>query len=130
MAFGDGFDVVPDPSDDRYGYAMSQGGSLLRYDLETGYQKGIRPIHPDGERLRFNWDAAIATDPFDAETIYYGSQYLHRSENRGDSWEIISPDLTTNDPEKQKQLDSGGLTYDVTQAENHTTITAIGAEPG
>lgn len=125
VAFGDGFDVVPDPSNDRYGYAMSQGGNLRRYDLETGYQKNIKPVHPDGVELRFNWNAAIATDPFDARTIYYGSQFLHKSNDRGDSWQIISPDLTTNDPEKQKQLESGGLTYDVTQAENFTTITSI-----
>ncbi len=122
---GDGFDVVPDRSNSRFGYAMSQGGWLNRFDAETGEQKLIRPIHPEGKDLRFNWNAGIAHDPFDATTIYYGSQYLHRSTNRGDSWEIISPDLTKNDPEKQKQLESGGLTYDVTNAENFTTIISI-----
>ncbi|MFQ5676530.1 MAG: WD40/YVTN/BNR-like repeat-containing protein, partial [bacterium] len=129
VAFGDGFDVVPDHSDPRYGYAMSQGGNVRRYDLLTGEQKLIKPIHPDNIPLRFNWNAGIAHDPFNATTIYYGSQFLHKSTNRGDTWEIISPDLTTNDPEKQKQLDSGGLTYDVTQAENFTTIIAIAPSP-
>ncbi len=129
VAFGDGFDVVPDPSDPRYGYAMSQGGNVRRFDLVTGNQKNVKPVHPDGIPLRFNWNAGIAVDPFDPTTIYYGSQFLHKSTNRGDSWEIISPDLTTNDPEKQKQLDSGGLTYDVTQAENFTTIIAIAPSP-
>ncbi|MFQ5627351.1 MAG: hypothetical protein ACE5I1_01215, partial [bacterium] len=129
VAFGDGFDVVPDQSDPRYGYAMSQGGNVRRYDLKTGHQKNIKPIHPDGVFLRFNWNAGIAHDPFDKKTIYYGSQFLHKSTNRGDSWEIISPDLTTNDPEKQKQLDSGGLNYDVTNAENFTTIIAIAPSP-
>ncbi|MFQ5604597.1 MAG: hypothetical protein ACE5HS_15110 [bacterium] len=129
VAFGDGFDVVPDPSDSRYGYAMSQGGNLRRYNLVTGTQKLIRPVHPDGVQLRFNWNAGIAPDPFDKKTIYYGSQFLHKSPDRGDSWQIISPDLTSNDPEKQKQLDSGGLTYDVTAAENFTTIVAIAPSP-
>ncbi|MFP4095150.1 MAG: hypothetical protein ACLFUB_11735 [Cyclobacteriaceae bacterium] len=132
VAFGDGFDVVPDSSNSRYLYAMSQGGNLRRMDLESGNSKFIKPVHPEDEFLRFNWDAAIAHDPFDETTIYYGSQFLHKSTDRGETWEIISPDLTTDDPEKQKQLESGGLTYDATQAENHTTITAISpslAEP-
>jgi len=129
VAFGDGFDTVPDASDPRYGYAMSQGGNVSRYDLVTGHNKRIKPIHPDGVELRFNWNAGIAQDPFDTKTIYYGSQFVHKSTNRGDSWAIISPDLTTNDPEKQQQIDSGGLTYDVTQAENFTTIMAIAPSP-
>ena len=129
LFFGDGFDVVPDPDDSRYGYAMSQGGSLGRYDSETGHKKTIRPVHPDGTFLRFNWNAAIAQDPFDNNTIYYGSQFLHKSTDKGSSWEIISPDLTSNDPEKQDQLNSGGLTYDATQAENNTTIVAIAPSP-
>lgn len=129
VAFGDGFDVLPDLSDGRFGYAMSQGGNLRRYDLETGQQKFIKPIHPDGVFLRFNWNAGLAQDPFDARTIYYGSQFLHKSTDRGDTWETISPDLTTNDPAKQKQLDSGGLTYDVTHAENFTTIIAVAPSP-
>lgn len=130
LFFGDGFDVVPDPEHaDRYGYAMSQGGNVGRYDLKTGNTSFIKPLHPDGEFLRFNWNAGIAQDPHDPATIYYGSQYVHKSTDRGANWEIISPDLTTNDPEKQKQLQSGGLTYDVTQAENHTTILAIAPSP-
>ena len=129
VAFGDGFDVLPDRANPRYGFAMSQGGFLRRYDLETGEQKLIRPVHPEGIPLRFNWNAGLAADPFDPNTIYYGSQFVHKSTDRGDTWEIISPDLTTNDPEKQKQLDSGGLTYDVTNAENFTTILVIEPSP-
>ena len=129
VAFGDGFDVMIHPEDLNTGYAMSQGGNLRRFELVTGYQKNIKPIHPDGIKLRFNWDAAIAQDPFDGNTIYYGSQFVHKSTDRGNTWTIISPDLTTNDPEKQRQLESGGLTYDVTQAENYTTLTAISASP-
>ena len=129
VVFGDGFDVMIHPEDLNTGYAMWQGGNLRRFDLVTGYQKNIKPIHPDGETLRFNWNAAIAQDPFTPNTIYYGSQFVHKSLDRGDTWALISPDLTTNDPEKQNQLESGGLTYDVTQAENFTTIVAISPSP-
>jgi photosystem II stability/assembly factor-like uncharacterized protein len=130
VAFGDGFDVSPDPTDSRYGYAMSQGGALSRFDRQTGYAQSIRPTHPDANmRLRFNWNSGFAQDPFDAGTIYYGSQFLHKSMDRGKTWQIISPDLTSNDPEKQKQGDSGGLTMDATGAENHCTILAISVSP-
>lgn len=130
VMFGDGFDVVPDPDDSRYGYAMSQGGNVGRYDRETGYSYTIRPTHPDPEvRLRFNWNAPIAQDPHNNATIYYGSQFLHKSVNKGSTWEIISPDLTTNNPEKQKQYESGGLTMDATGAENNTTILSIAPSP-
>jgi len=126
LFFGDGFDVLPDPDDSRYGYAMSQQGNVGRYDRETGFVTFVKPTHPDPKlRLRFNWNAAIAQDPFDNNTIYYGSQFVHKSANKGESWDIISPDLTTNDPEKQKQHESGGLTIDATGAENNTTILVI-----
>jgi photosystem II stability/assembly factor-like uncharacterized protein len=130
VAFGDGFDVVPDPQDATKGYAMSQGGNLVYYDSETGHQRFSKPTHPDPDTdLRFNWNAAIAQSPHDPATIYYGSQFVHQSTDRGHTWDIISPDLTTNNPEWQRQLESGGLTYDVTNAENYTTITAIAPSP-
>ncbi|PRY88458.1 photosystem II stability/assembly factor-like uncharacterized protein [Mongoliibacter ruber] len=130
IMFGDGFDVISDPEDSRYGYAMSQGGNVARFDKETGHKRTIRPTHPDKDTfLRFNWNAAIAQSPHDAATIYYGSQFLHKSTDRGETWEIISPDLSTNDPEKQKQQETGGLTFDITGAENHTTIIAIAPSP-
>jgi len=127
--FGDGFDVVPDPENPDYVYAMSQRGNIARIGLKDGTTKMIQPVHPEGEELRFNWNAGIAQDPFDANIIYFGSQYVHKSTDKGNSWTIISPDLTTNDPEKQKQGESGGLTYDVTGAENYTTILAISPSP-
>ena len=129
IAFGDGFDVVSDTDNDRYGYGMWQGGNLLRLDYETGANRYIKPVHPDGTYLRFNWNTAIAQDPFDKKIIYYGSQFVHKTSDQGQTWEIISPDLTTNDPNKQKQVESGGLTYDVTNAENYTTIIAISPSP-
>jgi photosystem II stability/assembly factor-like uncharacterized protein len=126
VMFGDGFDVQADPEDNRFGYAMSQGGFLGRYDRKTGFTKVIRPTHPDAKmKVRFNWNAAFALDPFDKSTIYYGSQFIHKSTDKGTTWEIISGDLTTNDKEKQKQHESGGLTMDATGAENHCSILAI-----
>ena len=129
LFFGDGFDVVPHPSNSRYGYAMSQQGNVGRYDLVTGHTQLVKPVHPDGKYLRFNWNAAIAQDPFDEDAIYYGSQFVHYSRDRGNNWDIISPDLTTNDSKKQEQHKSGGLTFDATGAENHTTILAIEPSP-
>jgi photosystem II stability/assembly factor-like uncharacterized protein len=129
LSFGDGFDVVPNMLNNRYGYSMWQGGNLLRYDYITGHTQYIKPNHPQGVELRFNWNAGIAIDPVDKKTVYYGSQFLHKTTDEGVTWEIISPDLTTNDTTKQKQLESGGLTYDVTAAENHTTIIAIAPSP-
>ncbi len=129
LYFGDGFDVASLPNDSRYGYAMSQGGNIGFYDRETGRTEFIKPVHPEGEYLRFNWNAALAVDPGNDNGLYFGSQYVHYSADKGKSWKIISPDLTTNDPEKQKQLESGGLTIDATQAENYTTIISIAPSP-
>ena len=126
IAFGDGFDVVPDLDDSRYGYAMSQQGYVSRYDWKTGNNYIVRPTHPEpNTRLRFNWNAAIGQDPFDNSTVYFGSQFVHVSKDKGQTWKVISPDLTTNDPEKQKQSESGGLTLDATGAENHCTLLVI-----
>jgi photosystem II stability/assembly factor-like uncharacterized protein len=126
LAFGDGFDVVPDLSDSRYGFAMSQQGYVSRYDKQTGHTQFVRPTHPDPDmKLRFNWNSAIAQDPFDNNTVYFGSQFVHKSTDKGNTWEVISPDLTTNDSTKQLQHESGGITMDATGAENHTTILAI-----
>ncbi len=129
VLFGDGFDVVIKPNDTRYGYAMYQGGNVHFFDKKTGQQQNIKPIHPDGVQLRFNWNAAIAQHPSKDCGVYYGSQFVHKSLDCGQSWDIISPDLTTNDPEKQKQGESGGLTIDATNAENYTTIIAIAPSP-
>ncbi len=126
IAFGDGFDVVPDKDDNQFGYAMSQQGFVSRYDWKTGNNYLVRPTPPNADtKLRFNWNAGIGQDPFDSATVYFGSQFVHKSTDKGLTWEIISPDLTTNDPEKQKQSESGGLTMDATGAENYCTILVI-----
>ena len=125
ISFGDGFDVVPDPSDPDYAYSMSQGGYVMRVHIPTGGMSFIQPNHPEGEDLRFNWNAAISADPHNQNGVYFGSQYVHHSTDHGESWRIISPDLTTNDSTKQQQAISGGLTIDATQAENFTSILCI-----
>ena len=131
MVGGDGFDVMPDLQDSRFGYGMSQGGNLQRYDAETGANVFIRPTAPDLKtRLRFNWNAAFALDPVDKTTIYYGSQFVHKSADKGMNWEIISPDLSTDNKVQQKATDeTGGLTMDVTYAENHNNILTIAPSP-
>ncbi len=125
VGFGDGFATIPLPEDSMRGYAMSQGGMLMRWNNETGERKAIRPGPPEGGELRFSWNAGLAVDPFDGRAVYYGSQYVHRSSDTGETWDVISPDLTTDNPEWQKQDESGGLTPDVTAAENYCTILAI-----
>jgi len=128
--FGDGFNSLVDPTFPEQGFGMSQGGNLSRWDVRTGERKPIRPYHPDPEvELRFHWNAALALDPHDPGTIYYGSQFLHRSADQGGTWETLSEDLTTNDPEKQNYDESGGLTRDATGAENHTSILTIAPSP-
>ena len=130
ISFGDGFDVLPDPENSRYGVSASQQGYASIYDRETGYNEIIRPTYPDEEiELRFNWNAAMNRDPRNPSTLYFGSQFVHKSVDGGQNWSIISPDLTTNDPEKQKQGDSGGLTMDATGAENYCTILVIEPDP-
>ncbi|WP_435263917.1 VPS10 domain-containing protein [Tenacibaculum sp. nBUS_03] len=130
ISFGDGFDVVPDRDDSRYGWTMSQQGFVSRYDYLTGNNYTVRPTHPNPNvKLRFNWNSAINIDPFNNSTIYFGSQFVHKSEDKGLTWEIISPDLTTNDKNKLKQSESGGLTMDATGAENHCTILVVEPSP-
>jgi photosystem II stability/assembly factor-like uncharacterized protein len=126
---GDGFWAFEDPSDPDYIYAEYQGGNLARINRRTLETRTIKPLAAAGEKLRFNWNAPIHISPTEKSTIYFGSQFLFRSRNQGDSWERISPDLTTNDPAKQRQEESGGLTIDNSDAEAHTTIYTISESP-
>ena len=127
VLFGDGFDVQPTGDGDVY--AMYQGGALNRVSLTTLRSTGIRPVSPDSVPLRFAWNAALALDPSDRDGLYFGSQRVHHSPDRGRTWTALSQDLTTNDPEKLKQATSGGLTIDATKAENHCTILCIAPSP-
>jgi photosystem II stability/assembly factor-like uncharacterized protein len=127
---GDGFRVLKHPTKPVIYSEMQGAESVWRYDTEKQLLKTIQPQPTaDTEELRFNWNAPMALSPHQPDRFYMGSQYLHRSEDMGDTWEVISPDLTTNDPEKQGQEDSGGLSMDNSGAENHTTIFTIAESP-
>lgn len=127
---GDGFWAFADPSDPNYVYAESQGGFLGRINRTTLEARFIKPEPNYGEgKLRFNWNTPIHLSPNEKGTLYIGAQFLFRSRDHGQTWERISPDLTTNDPEKQKQEESGGVTVDNSYAEMHTTIYSICESP-
>ncbi len=130
MFGGDGFWMFEDPADPAYIYAEAQGGSIGRVNRYTHENRAITPYPQYGEKkLRFNWNTPIHMSPNEKGTIYMGAQFLFRSSNHGQTWERISPDLTTNDPEKQKQEESGGITVDNSAAEMHTSIYSISESP-
>jgi len=130
LSGGDGFWTFADARDPRYVYTEIQGGRATRVDLVTGESKDIQPQPDHGEPpLRFNWNAAFVASPGDPATIYIGAQYLFRSRDRGESWERLSPDLTTDDPARQRQKQSGGLSIDNSTAENNATIYTISESP-
>lgn len=130
VGMGDGFWAQPIPEDPNTLYVEYQGGEISRVDQKLGTSKSIKPYRGAGEEeLRFNWNAPILVSRHDGNTVYIGSQYLHRSRDRGESWETISLDLSTDDPAQQRQLRSGGLTIDNSTAENHCTIFALAESP-
>ncbi|MGB2988067.1 MAG: glycosyl hydrolase [Phycisphaerae bacterium] len=130
IGFGDGFHVHVDRQKPDIVYLEWQGGRIQRVHKSTGESKDIQPLPDKGDlKYRFNWNAPIHLSPTRTDTLYIGAQFLFRSRDRGESWERISPDLTTDDPEKQKQIDSGGLTPDNSTAENHCTIFTISESP-
>jgi photosystem II stability/assembly factor-like uncharacterized protein len=130
MFGGDGFWMFADPADPDYIYAESQGGYIGRVNRKTHEIRPIYPLPRFGEKkLRFNWNSPIHVSPTNKGTIYIGSEFLFRSRDAGQTWDRISPDLTTNDPAKQKQELSGGVTVDNSAAEMHTTIYAIAESP-
>jgi photosystem II stability/assembly factor-like uncharacterized protein len=130
MYGGDGFWMFADPSDPTYIYAEAQGGYIGRINRKTHEVRDIKPLPGyKEEKLRFNWNTPIHLSPTKSGTLYIGAQFLFRSRTHGQTWDRISPDLTTNDKEKQKQEQSGGVTVDNSSAEMHTTIYAIGESP-
>jgi len=127
---GDGFWMFVDPTDPTYVYAEAQGGEIGRVNRKTHETRGIKPLPQYGEgKLRYNWNTPIHMSPSQPGTVYLGAQFLFRSRDYGQTWDRISPDLTTNDPAKQKQEQSGGVTVDNSSAEMHTTIYAIAESP-
>lgn len=137
LAYGDGYFAEPIPGNEHLVYTNLQGGVPFLVDSRYG---NVQTIHPypkivgsagdaiDQHKYRFNWDAPIHISPHDPETVYIGGNVIFKSQNRGNSWEVISPDLTTND--KSKQLSSGGTIYqDNTAAEFHCTVLYIAESP-
>ena len=146
---GDGFHCQADPTDWRTVYVESQQGRISRVNVETRQSTGISPsqrniVNYDDyvteaiierqreagwrDALRFNWSSPIVMSPHNPRTIFFGGNYLFKTVDRGDTWKIISPDLTTNDAVKISR-DTGGLTRDATGAENHCTIITISESP-
>jgi len=125
---GDGFRVLKHASKPII-YSEMQGAQYVwRYNTVLNQSKNVAPPAENDEKLRFNWNAPMALSIHVEDRFYMGSQYLHKSEDMGDTWTKISPDLTTNDPKKQ-DLESGGLSADKSGAETHTTIFTIAESP-
>ena len=126
--------VLPDPRDGEIIYSNSEN-SISRYNKHTEQVQDISawPVdnsgHPASELAhRFNWTAPLALSPHDPDTLYAASEVVWKSTDHGNSWQIISPDLTRND--KTKQTASGGpLTKDITSVEYYDTIFALAESP-
>jgi len=130
IGVGDGFWAFSDPADPDYAYVEYQGAMISRFRKSTGEAKDVKPLPRPGEpEFRFNWNAPIHMSPNQPGTVYLGGQFLFRSRDHGESWDRISPDLTTNDPARQHQETSGGLTIDNSDAEKYETIYTIAESP-
>lgn len=126
---GDGFWTVPD-QDGKTVYSEYQGGNMFRTTLGSMKSEFIQPQKTaKEEKLRWNWNTPIVTGAKNGNNLYVGAQYLYKSTDQGRNWSRISGDLTTNDKNKQKQEESGGLSEDNTSAENHCTIFSIAESP-
>ena len=127
--------IAPDPSDPQIVYAGSYGGEITRYDHRTGETQAVNPwpINPIGwaaadVKHRFQWTEPIVFSPHDPKTLYFAGEVLFKTTDAGMSWNIISPDLTRND--KQKQQSSGGpITKDNTGVEVYDTIFSVVESP-
>ncbi len=130
VGYGDGFRVLKHPTK-KIIYSEMQGAeNIWRYNLDTKELKTIQPLATKGDpKLRFNWNTPIVTGIHNPDRIYAGSQFVHVSDDMGQTWRKISGDLTTNDPSKTNTEKSGGLSVDNSGAENHCTIFTIAESP-
>jgi len=134
-AGGESGHIAVDPTDNDVVYGGSYDGFLTRKNHKTGEERGINawPDNPmghgaEGAKYRFQWNFPIFFSPHDTKKLYSASQHLHVTYNGGESWEIISPDLTRNDPSKMGP--SGGpITKDNTSVEYYCTIFAVAESP-
>ncbi|MBE0460502.1 MAG: hypothetical protein IBX60_02555 [Candidatus Aminicenantes bacterium] len=135
ISFGDGFHIVVHPDDPELFLSESQAGNVMRTNMRTREQQNVspQPRRADGApvsalKYRFNWNTPLVISPHDANTVYVGGNVVFKSKDFGSTWEIISPDLTTNDPEKQKT--AGGPAWpENTTAEYHCTIISLAESP-
>ena len=125
---------IPDPVDNNIVWGGCYEGGLERYDLRTRHARSVNPWPDepldspgDSVKYRWNWTFPIAISPEDHNTVYVGSQYVHRTTDGGQSWTVISPDLTTNDTSKLGP--SGGLSPDNLGVEYFSTLFAIAESP-
>ena len=91
---GDGFYAQIDPTDPTVVYSESQYGNLFRFDTRTGERQHIQPQPPSSQKYRWNWSAPVLISPHNPQTLYFAANVLFKSTDRGDSWQVISPDLT------------------------------------
>jgi len=134
MVGGDGHQPATEPNNPAIVYGQSQQGYLVRHDRRTGENVSIRPIAAPGEPAeRFNWDAPILVSPHDPATIYFASQRVWKSNNRGDNWMAISKDLTKNIERLATPFFGKSLgwdnPWDVYAMSNFSTITSLAASP-
>jgi photosystem II stability/assembly factor-like uncharacterized protein len=132
--FGDGFHVINHPDNPDLYLSESQGGSIVRTDMLTREQQAVAPQVRGGGgpasslKYRFNWNTPVALSPHDKNTVFFGGNLVFKSTDFGKTWDAISPDLTTNDPEKQK--DAGGpVALENSSAEYHCTIISLAESP-
>ncbi len=105
VVFGDGFSVQVDPTDPNTVYGEWQNGGLVRHDRRTGENTGIQPqVGPGDAPNRYYWDSPLLISPHAPTRLYYGSQYLWRSNDRGDSWTRLSGDLSRGIDRSQLKL--------------------------
>ncbi len=108
--------TLPDPANPDIVWASCYGDEVTRWDARTHEARSVSPwLHtldsaPDQTRYRCHWTAPLAIDPFDHDTVYYGCQVVFKTSNGGQSWSVISPDLSTRDP--SRVVSSGGLIGD------------------
>lgn len=92
---GDGYETQVDPTDDNIVYAQWQYGGLTRFDKKSGESLDIKPVEREGEAAyRWNWDAPLLISRHSNTRLYFGANKLFRTDDRGNTWQVISPDLT------------------------------------
>jgi photosystem II stability/assembly factor-like uncharacterized protein len=115
---GDGFVTLADPNDSRTIYSESQGGNMIRVDRLSLERKNIRPVPARGDPpLRWNWDTPMQISPHSSSTVYVAANRVFRSIDRGDTWQVISPDLTARINRDTLRL-MGVAASDITIARN------------